>query len=68
MSAEPAIDEELEEYPGGILEREGRIPLFLKLTYVVLTVFGFLYFFLYVAGDGSPLVKLFNQATGVGPS
>jgi hypothetical protein len=38
--------------------------VFLKLTYVGFTIFGLAYFFLYYAGDGAPLVKLLNVATG----
>jgi len=50
--------EDLKENPGG------KIPLFLKLTYVGFTVFGIAYWFLYRAGDGSLLVQAFNAATG----
>ncbi len=57
--------EEIEEYPSEVQSREGSIPTFLKLVYVGFTVFGFLYFFLYYAGDADkPLVKLLNAATG----
>ena len=58
--------EPTETYPGGIEEHEGRIPLFLKLTYVGFTLFALIYFFMYVTGDGSALVEAYNQATGVG--
>ncbi len=52
------------EYPGGLKESPGgKIPLFLKLTYVGFTIFGILYFVLYMAGDGTPLVEQFNQLT-----
>ena len=55
---------ETHEYPGGLLENPGpRIPLFLKLTYIGFTIFGILYFILYVSGDGSPLVEQLNQFT-----
>jgi hypothetical protein len=56
---------DLEEFPSEIQVREGgSIPVFLKLTYVGFTLFGLAYFFLYYAGDGAPLVKLLNVATG----
>ncbi len=59
---------EIHEYPGELKEKGGGpIPLFLKLTYVGFTIFGLSYWFLYRAGDGAPLVKLFNAATGAGP-
>ncbi len=55
-------------YPSGVEEQHGgKIPLFLKLTYVGFTAFGILYWVLYYAGDGKPLVKLMNLATGHGP-
>lgn len=51
-------------YPGDLHENPGgRVPLFLKLTYVGFTAFGILYFVLYHAGDGSALVRLLNAAT-----
>ena len=51
-------------YPEGLKEQPGgKIPLFLKLTYIGFTAFGILYWVLYHAGDGSPLVKLINAAT-----
>ena len=54
------------EYPGGLMENPGpRIPLFLKLTYIGFTLFGILYFILYMAGDGSALVEKFNELTGI---
>ncbi len=53
-----------EEYPSGLLENPGGpIPLFLKLTYVGFVIFGIVYFVLYVSGDGSPMVELYNQMT-----
>ncbi len=56
---------EVEEFPDEIKVNEGHIPTFLKLVYVGFTAFGFLYFFLYYAGDADkPLVKLLNAATG----
>ncbi len=57
---------EIEDYPSEIQSREGHIPTFLKLVYIGFTAFGFLYFFLYYAGDANqwPLVKLLNAATG----
>lgn len=59
---------EIHEYPGELKEKGGgAIPLFLKLTYVGFTAFGLGYWLLYRAGDGAPLVKLFNSATGNGP-
>lgn len=59
---------DVHEYPGELKERGGGpIPLFLKLTYIGFTVFGISYWFLYRSGDGAPLVKLFNAATGSGP-
>ena len=55
----------IKEYPGGILENPGgKVPLFLKLTYAGFIIFGIVYFFLYVGGDGSALVEQFNQVTG----
>jgi len=66
VSTEPGIHDDLEQYPGGILEKQGSIPLFLKLTYVGFTIFGILYFLMYLAGDGSSLVEVYNRATGVG--
>jgi hypothetical protein len=55
------------EYPGQLQERHGGpIPTFLKLTYLGFTLFGLIYFALYYAGDGAPLVKLLNAATGHG--
>ncbi len=57
--------DQIEEFPNGIQVREGRIPGFLKLTYVGFTLFGILYWILYHAGDrGSPLVSALNAATG----
>ena len=58
--------DELHEYPGEIQERTGRVPLFLKLTYVGFVLFGIVYFVLYLSGDGSPLVDELNRATGHG--
>jgi len=59
---------EQHEYPGELKENPGGpLPLFLKLTYVGFTIFGVAYWFLYNAGDGAPLVKLFNAATGHAP-
>ncbi|HEY7723792.1 MAG TPA: hypothetical protein VH880_00550 [Anaeromyxobacteraceae bacterium] len=59
--------DEIHEYPGEVKERPGGpIPLFLKLTYVGFTAFGVVYFFLYRAGDGAPLVKALNAVTGHG--
>ena len=68
MTAEKTEDalDALESYPSGVAEQSGRVPLFLKLTYVGFVTFGILYLFLYFAGDGSPLVDLLNQATGHG--
>lgn len=55
----------IEEHPEGIKENPGgKVPIFLKLTYVGFIIFGILYFVLYFAGDGSPLVEILNQATG----
>ena len=57
-------EHELHEYPGDVVESPGgKIPLFLKLTYLGFGLFGILYFILYVNGDGSPLVELYNQLT-----
>ena len=57
--------DEIESFPGEIEVREGgKIPLFLKLTYLGFTAFGILYWLLYHAGDtSSPLVQLLNKAT-----
>ncbi len=53
---------EVSEYPDGILENHGgKLPLFLKLTYVGFALFGVIYFILYCSGDGSPLVEEFNK-------
>lgn len=65
MTAEKTEDA-LESYPSGVTEQPGRVPSFLKLTYVGFVTFGILYLYLYFAGDGSPLVELLNQATGHG--
>ncbi len=52
------------EYPGGLTERPGGpVPNFLKLTYVGFIIFGFAYLFLYLSGDGSELVELYNKLT-----
>jgi len=60
-------EHELHEYPGGVIESPGgKIPIFLKLTYVGFTIFAILYFILYFNGNGSPLVELYNEITGVG--
>jgi len=60
--------DQIHEYPGELKENHGGpVPLFLKLTYVGFTIFGIAYWALYHAGDGSPLVKLFNAATGHAP-
>lgn len=57
--------EELTVYPNEIEERHGgKVPIFLKLTYLGLVVFGIVYFILYLSGDGAPLVEQLNQATG----
>jgi hypothetical protein len=60
--------DEIETFPGEMQVREGgKIPLFLKLTYVGFTLFGILYWVLNYAGDtDSPLVQLLNKATGHG--
>ncbi|MHB8876705.1 MAG: hypothetical protein ACYC8T_23670 [Myxococcaceae bacterium] len=59
---------ELHEYPGDLKEKAGGpVPLFLKLTWVGFTVFGIVYFALYYAGDGAPLVRAFNAVTGHAP-
>ena len=57
--------DEVETFPNELQVREGgKIPLFLKLTYLGLTLFGVLYWVLYYAGDtDSPLVQLLNKAT-----
>ena len=57
--------DQIETYPDGIQSREGgKIPLFLKLTYLGFTIFGLLYWVLYYAGDtDSPLVQALNKAT-----
>jgi hypothetical protein len=61
-------DNEVHEYPGELKEKHGGpIPLFLKLTYLGFTAYGIIYWFMYSAGDGKPLVKLMNIATGHGP-
>lgn len=63
-----AESHEPHQYPGELKENPGgAVPLFLKLTYVGFTVFAVAYWFLYSAGDGAPLVKLFNAATGHAP-
>ena len=60
-------EHELHEYPGGVVESPGgKIPIFLKLTYVGFTLFAILYFILYFNGNGSPLVELYNELTGAG--
>ena len=59
---------EQHEYPGQLHENPGgKIPLFLKLTYLGFTTFAVTYWLLYKAGDGAALVKLFNAATGHAP-
>ncbi len=60
---------EVHVYPSELEENHGgKIPLFLKLTYIGFTTFGILYWVLYYAGDAEqwPLVKLLNAATGHG--
>jgi len=62
--ADKVEHDEIETFPGEISVKEGRIPLFLKLTYVGFTAFGLIYWLLYYAGDtDSPLVQLLNKAT-----
>ena len=57
--------EEIIEFPSGLKEYPGgKIPIALKLTYIGFALFGIIYFAMYIAGDGSPLVELLNQATG----
>ena len=64
MSTETGQGHESHEYPGGLMENPGPgIPLFLKLTYIGFTLFGILYFILYMSGDGSPLVEQYNSVT-----
>jgi hypothetical protein len=54
-------DNDVEVYPGDVEGKHGGpIPVFLKLTYVGFTIFGITYWVLYKAGDGGPLVQLFN--------
>ena len=66
--AEKIEPKDIHVYPSDIEERPGGpVPLFLKLTYAGLAAFGVLYFVLYHAGDGSPLVRLLNAATGHAP-
>ncbi len=66
--ADELEQQDVHVYPSEIEERPGGpVPLFLKLTYVGITAFGILYFVLYRAGDGAPLVRLLNAATGHGP-
>ncbi len=54
----------LTRYPGDIEEQEGKLPLFLKLTYAGFLIFGIVYLVIYFSGDGSPLVEQFNQMAG----
>ncbi len=52
------------EYPSGLLEDPGAsVPRFLKLTYIGFIIFGLAYLFLYMSGNGSELVDLYNQLT-----
>ncbi len=56
-----AKEHDVHTYPNGIEEQPGgRVPLFLKLTYVGFTIFGIAYWLLYHGGDGAPLVQAFN--------
>lgn len=57
------VPEELEHYPSEIEERPGRVPFFLKLTYVAFVLFGIAYLALYFSGDGTELVEQLNRAT-----
>jgi hypothetical protein len=57
------LPEELEQYPSEIEEGPGRVPLFLKLTYVAFVLFGIAYLTLYFSGDGTELVEQLNRAT-----
>ena len=52
-----------EVFPSDVKVNDGAIPFFLKLTYIGFVTFGITYWFLYNAGDGSPLVLLMNAAT-----
>ena len=67
--------EKLHELAGGwITERVGTpIPLFLKLAYVALSLFGLIYLFLYRSGEidhatRGPLVQQFNQVSSAPPT
>lgn len=54
----------IQEYPHGLKESPGgKIPIFLKVTYVGMVAFAILYGILYLGGDGSELVELLNKAT-----
>ena len=70
----PQEGEKIHELAGGwITERVGTpIPVFLKLAYVALSLFGLAYLFLYRSGEvghatRGPLVQQFNQASQTAP-
>jgi hypothetical protein len=72
QAAQP--EEKVHEIAGGwITERVGTpIPLFLKLSYVALGLFGLTYLFVYRAGEvghatRGPLVQQFNQVSSAPP-
>lgn len=67
-------EEKVHELAGGwITERVGTpIPVFLKLAYVVLSLFGLIYLFNYRSGEidhatRGPLVQQFNQVSQTAP-
>jgi hypothetical protein len=55
---------EIIDYPEIKSYEGGPVPTFLKIVYVGFTIFAFTYFFMYFAGDGSPLVQAYNALCG----